>query len=177
MRDVWPAALAAAFSALRGRSIEAWQGVEMSVRGGDEGVPEYATEPCLQLFLLEMVCASGPAVTIGTCQDDLGFGLRAEPGTIRAGDDWGRGFRRRTLTELPTGLVQDVEVYRDGDVLAEVRIRFAERELLLMAGESDEGWAGELTWRRLDESVLVFTDPGEAERVSWMPSRGPLHRM
>ncbi|MEU8662647.1 hypothetical protein [Actinoplanes philippinensis] len=40
MRDVWPAARAAAFPALRGRSIEAGQGVEMSVRGGDEGVPE-----------------------------------------------------------------------------------------------------------------------------------------
>ncbi|MEU8662646.1 hypothetical protein [Actinoplanes philippinensis] len=55
-----------------------------------------------------------------------------------------------------------------------VRIRFAERELL---GEPDEGWAGEPAWRRLGEPVPVLTDPGEAERVSWVPSRGPLHRM
>ena len=178
IRD-WLQDQTAAFSALRGEIIDSWQGLEMAVRGGDERNPEYngVGVPCLQLLALDALNATGAEVNITTYQNDSSFGLSAKAGTISEGDDWSRGYRRRLLTELPTGFIQEVSVYLDDDVLAEVSIRLADRELLLVAGESEERRSGGLEWHRLDESVLVFTDPGEAERVRWIPSRGPLRRI
>lgn len=169
----WVRDQAAVFLALRGRVVGSWQGVEMAVRGGDEGEPEYdgPDVPNLQLLLLDAVMVDG-AVSVGTYQNDCYFGIWAEPGARRAGDGWGRGYRRRALTDLPTGPVQEVSVYLDGEILAEVSLRIADREVLLVAGESEEGWSGELTWRRLDESVLVFTDPAAVAKVRWVPGRG-----
>ncbi|GAA0454015.1 hypothetical protein Aca07nite_66600 [Actinoplanes capillaceus] len=178
MIENWLRDQAAVFLALRGRVVGSWQGVEMAVRGGDEGEPEYEGPdvPCLQLLLLDAVMADGAAVSIDTYQNDCYFGLWAKPQARCEGDDWGRGYRRRALTELPTGPVEEVSVYLDGEILAEVSLRIAGRELLLVAGESDEDWSGELTWRRLDESVLVFTDPEAVAKVRWVPDRERLHR-
>ncbi|WP_433789051.1 hypothetical protein [Actinoplanes sp. CA-252034] len=169
----------ATFLAMRDQTVASWHGVEMAVRGGDEGTPEYngPDVPCLQLLALDAVRPDGTAVNITTYQNDLSFGMWANAGAVCDRDDRGRGYRRRALTELPTGRIVEVEVYLDDDVLAEVRIQIADNELLLVAGESYEDWSGGLEWHRLDESVLVFTDPGEAEKMRWVPSRGALRRI
>jgi hypothetical protein len=169
----------ATFLAMRDQAVVSWHGVEMAVRGGDEGTPKYsgADVPCLQLLALDVVRPDGTSVNITTYQNDLSFGLWANAGADCEGDGWSRGYRRRVLTELPTGPVREVGVYLDDDVIAEVRLRIADLELLLVAGESYEDWPGELEWRRLDESVLVFTDPGEAEELRWVPRRGLLRRI
>ncbi|GGN51319.1 hypothetical protein FHR83_008961 [Actinoplanes campanulatus] len=80
MIENWLQEQAAVFLALRGRVVASWQGVEMAVRGGDEGEPEYDV-PCLQLLLLDAVMADG-AVRVGTYQNDCYFGIWAEPARV-----------------------------------------------------------------------------------------------
>ncbi|MFI5844186.1 hypothetical protein ACIA8K_31275 [Catenuloplanes sp. NPDC051500] len=141
----WIQEQAAAFLAFRNEVVDSWQGVEMAVRGLDEGTPEYdgPDVPCLQLLALSAVKADGSAVGINTYQDDTGFGLWVTPGSIREGDDWSRGFRRRALTELPTGLVREVAVYLDADVLAEVSMKIADKEMSwLLESPMSNGRAG-----------------------------------
>jgi hypothetical protein len=87
------------------------------------------------------------------------------------------GYRLRSLTELSTGRVQEVSVRLDDGLIAEVSLLVGDRELLLVAGEAEEQPSGQLVWHRLDESVLVFTDPDEVERVRWVPVRGLLRTM
>ncbi|WP_041832153.1 hypothetical protein [Actinoplanes sp. N902-109] len=170
----------AAFLAMRDQAVVSWHGVEMAVRGGDdEGIPEYdgPDVPCLQLLVLDAVNSEGQAVTITTYQNDMTFGMWVNPGAIGDREDWGCGYRRRTLTELPAGPIREVEVYLDDCVVAEVRFHIGDRELLLIAGELREDWSGRFEWYRLDESVLVFTDPGAAEALQWVPRRGTLRRI
>lgn len=122
-----------------------------------------------------MVTAAGTSVAITTYQDDDLFGLSIQPMSGRATDELGGGYRVRALSELSTGHVQDVSVSLDDDLIAEVSLRVGDRDLLLLAGEAEQGPSGQLAWHRLDESVLLFTDPGEAEKVRWIPARGSLH--
>lgn len=121
----------------------------------------------------------GATLRIGTYQDDHGFGLHIKPGSIRTTDHWDGIYRYRALTELPTGLVQDVSVHLDVDtgILAEAKVRIADHDLHLMAGEAEKTRSGALIWRTLDESVLVFTDASRVEEVTWAPSRGRLRRL
>ena len=59
-------------------------------------------------------------------------------------------------------------------LVAEVLLRIVGHDVLLMAGEPYEGQNGQLVWHRLDESVLVLTDPAGADDVSWIPERGEV---
>lgn len=157
-------AFVAGFLDLRDSVVGSWQGVEMAVRDGGFGGPDV---PCLQLWALY----TDTGTVIDTYQDDDVFGLWARPGTAVAVEE--PGYRLRALTELPTGRVGSVTVHLDGDVLAEVRFRIGGQDLLLIAGEAHEDRSGRLVWHRLDESVLAFTDPGAADRMRWVPPRGP----
>ena len=173
----WVRAQATGFAAVQGRIVRCWSGVEMAVHDG-KGLPGFggAEVPCLQLWALRAVTADDAAVGITTYQDDDLFGLAIAPGVGFDGD-LGRGYRLRTLTELPTGTVDDVAVLLDRDVIAEVHLQLGDRHLFLVAGEVHEDQTGAFVWHRLDESVLAFTDPDALARMSWMPTRGPLRHI
>ncbi|WP_433087482.1 hypothetical protein ACQP1P_16150 [Dactylosporangium sp. CA-052675] len=171
----WVQRQASALVALQGQNVGSWQGIEMAVRGDDAhfefGGPDV---PCLQLLTLRMTLADNSPVVVTTYQDDDGFGLAIDTCSTWPSEAPDAGYRLRALPELPTGRVQEASTYLDGDLLAEVMLRVEGRELLLVAGEADEDHSGRLVWHRLDESVLVFTRPGDAEAIPWVPARTPL---
>lgn len=138
--------------------------------------------PCLQLWGLQAVFDDGGLFTVGTYEHyvrDAVCGLwrnQEFDGRVQDPERWDDpvgGTRWRVLSELPVGLVDEVTVYGDDGVLAEVLLVLGGRPLLLMAGELYETWTDELEFHRLDESVLVFPDPAAAELISWItPRRG-----
>lgn len=138
---------------------------------GPDGGPQFTDPavPCLQLWGMQACLDDGRALRILTYQDDDLFGLwphrRPDPRLEnRAG--WDGIYRWTALSELPTGPVADVAVFAEEGVLAEVDLRVGGRPLVLVAGELIEDWT-RVVFSRLDESVLVFTDPAAAERVEW----------
>lgn len=163
------------FESWRGRRVLSWVGVEMALReNAAGGGPRFEDPevPCLQLFGLQASLDDDSAPSVTTYQDDAEFGLRAwADARFPDGEKWDGIYRWRALTELPLGQVEEVDVVVDEGVLAEVCLRIGARPLLLVAGELDETVAGGLSFHRLDESVLAFTDPGDAERVPWTPPR------
>jgi hypothetical protein len=179
-RDGWTAARVREFAQLRGRQITSWIGVEMALREeGADGGPQFADPavPCLQLLTLRASFADGTLVTVGTYQDDCGWGLwlRDAASDHSAGLADAAGiFRMRVLSGLPTGEVGSVETFLDVGVLAEVVLRVQGRPLLLIAGEMHEDIQARLVFTRCDESVLVFTDPLAAESLDWVPERRGL---
>jgi hypothetical protein len=163
------------FDHLRGRQVKAWSGVEMALREGVAATtgPQFEDPkvPCLQLLALRATLGDGTFTTVSTYQDDHAWGLwlGQEPSynsAHRSGI-----YRMRALPELPTGEVDGVSVVLDEDVLAEVVLSIQGRSLLMMAGEVYESAHDRLRLVRLDESVLVFTDPLAAESVDWIPER------
>ncbi|AEV85366.1 hypothetical protein ACWT_4346 [Actinoplanes sp. SE50] len=172
MTPAWLQARIAEFRAVPGRTVTGWYGVEMAVREGGGAGPEFAgpDAPCLQLLTLSAQVLDGPALTVGTYQDDDVFGLLLTSPEDGASSRNGI-FRARSLPELPVGPVDEVTVHLDADVLAEVVLRIGERNLLLIAGEAYENGDGDLSWHRLDESVLAFVDPEAAQALPWIPRR------
>jgi hypothetical protein len=172
-RDEWAARLSREFAALRGRRVESWVGVEMALReSGADGLPQFEdpTIPFLQLWGLQALLAGGGALRVGNDQDDDRWGLWPRPGAdirFEAEAVWDGIYRRRPLTELPTGRVEQVTTLVDDGLLTEVGLRINGRPLLLIAGEVREMPRGGLRFHRLDDSVLVFTDPAAAARVRW----------
>ncbi|MFE3177725.1 hypothetical protein ACFXI3_39305 [Amycolatopsis sp. NPDC059235] len=168
----WVVERAQDFDSLRGRRIESWAGVKMALReDGPDGGPQFADPavPCLQLWGMQAHLDDGRTLSVLTYQDDDLFGLwpqrRPDP-RLENRERWDGIYRWTALNELPTGLVEDVVVFAEEGVLAEVDLRVGGRPLVLVAGELIEDWT-RLVFNRLDESVLVFTDPAAAERVEW----------
>lgn len=151
------------------------------MRGGTEpdGEPQFQDPqvPFLQLFGLHVSLDSDTAMTVMTYQDDVLFGLRLHQQYGFEGTEWAGIHRLRSLTELPVGQVEQVGVLADEGALAEVHLRVGGRPVLLVAGELEETMAGGLLVHRLDESVLVFTDPAAVETVPWSTSRRGLARI
>lgn len=179
LRNGWVAERAGEFVSLRGRHIASWTGVEMALRdNAPGGAPQFDDPqvPCLQLLGLQASLQDGGVLSVTTYHDDDCFGLRSCL-EAKLGDDnapWEGIYRRRPLAELPAGAVGEVSVFADEGVIAEVRLEIGTRPLLLIAGELDETPAGALLFHRLDESVLVFTDPAATEAVPWTTSRRDL---
>ncbi|MGB3437256.1 MAG: hypothetical protein WBA97_00780 [Actinophytocola sp.] len=186
-RDDWVAEGSREFASLRGRRIDSWVGVEMALREDVAGSGPQFSEPavpCLQLWGLQASLNDGSALSVGSYQDDACFGLwtdqeREFQDKLRDRGLWDGIYRWRPLTELPTGQVDQVAVFVDevDGVLAEVALRIGGRPLLLIAGELWETSEGGLEFHRLDESVLVFTDPAAAGHLDWIPSRQGLVRI
>jgi hypothetical protein len=83
------------------------------------------------------------------------------------------GLRNHMLDELPTGRITAIGVRVESSWVQEVLLTLADgRRLLLVAGETEETWAGPLIWRRSDESILVFLEPDDVATVPWNPPRG-----
>ncbi|KFU77144.1 hypothetical protein SAMN04489729_7766 [Amycolatopsis lurida] len=163
------------FTALGGKRVDRWAGVELALREDAAGTgPHFADPdvPCLQLYWLQTWLDDGTAVEIGTYQDDDGFGLHGHS-SDKAYDDgrWNGIYRWRSFPELPTGWIDRVTVFPERHFLAEVHFRIGARPLALVAGELEETHEGGLIFQRLDESVLAFTDLVAFERVPWNTAR------
>ncbi|WP_199746576.1 hypothetical protein [Amycolatopsis sp. WAC 01416] len=174
-RDDWLAGQTRTFTALHGKRVDRWTGVEMALREDVAGTgPQFADPdvPCLQLYWLQAWLDDGSAVEIDTCQDDDGFGLHGQS-PDKASDDghWNGIYRWRSFPELPTGPVDHVAVFHERHFLAEVHFRIGARPLALVAGELEETHEGGLIFQRLDESVLAFTDLVAVDRVPWNTAR------
>jgi len=133
-RNEWLAGQARTFTALQGKRVDKWVGVEMALR--------------------EDLAGTGPQ-----------FGKSYDDGR------WDGIYRWRSFPELPTGSVDHVALFLDQHLLAEVHFRIGARPLALVAGELEERHDGGLTFQRLDESVLAFTDSVAVERVPWNTAR------
>ncbi|WP_439656239.1 hypothetical protein ACSHWB_27840 [Lentzea sp. HUAS TT2] len=183
--EAWRADRVREFASLRGAHVESWIGVEFALR---EDVPDAGPHvfhdpavPCLQLWGLLAVLEGG-RFGVGTYEHYDHCGLwrpQWEEFEARVQDpQWwrepGHGTRWRVLSELPAGPVDEVTVYGDEGVVAEVSLMVGGRPLLLIAGELYETWTDDLEFHRLDESVLAFTDPGAADRVAWTTPRQDL---
>ncbi|WP_280443422.1 hypothetical protein [Nocardia brasiliensis] len=179
----WLAERSRKFALLRGKRVESWAGVEMAFREDVAGIgPQFEDPevPCLQLWGLLASLDDGSTFTVSSYQDGVNFGLCSDQKHTheKLQDEglWDGIYRLRRLTELPTGRVDQVTVYVDAvdSVLAEVHLQIGQRPILLVAGELDETWGGELVFSRLDESVLVFNDLAAVEQTPWSTSRQGL---
>ncbi|MFI9453231.1 hypothetical protein [Amycolatopsis sp. NPDC052450] len=174
-RDDWLAGQTRTFTALPGKRVDKWTGVEMALREDVAGTgPQFADPdvPCLQLYWLQARLDDGSALEIGTYQDDDGFGLHGHASGGSSDDGhWDGIYRWRSLPELPIGQVEHVSVFHERHFLAEVHFRIGARPLALIAGELEETHEGGLIFQRLDESVLAFTDLVAVDRVPWNTAR------
>jgi hypothetical protein len=163
--DAWLGRQQEAFEALAGTTVSAWDGVEMALRDDSPEGPQFADPEVdfLQLTWLRLTTDAQEQV-ICIYQDDGYFGLKLESTGRPAPDDCYGIFRWRKL-DLAIGHVDAVKVVFDEGTLARITLTIDGRDLLIVAGEVYETWAGTLEVHRLDESVLVFTDPADAEIV------------
>jgi hypothetical protein len=162
-REDWLAARVREFAALRGRTVRTWTGVEMAFF---EDPPRFEDPraPFLQLLSLDATL-DGETLAIVPYQDDDVWGLLTEPARGRGGAEG--IYRERSLSELPTGDIDDVTVRVEDGVLAEVSLCIGARPLLLLAGEAYEDRGDNLVFHRRDSSVLAFTDPTLVDTIPW----------
>ncbi len=174
--DDWMIEQTRMLTSLRGRGIERWDGVELALWDNDSDIPRFsdATFPFLHLFSLRAAMTDGAALTITTYQEDANFGLRSFPDARFDDQRWEGIYRWRALPELPVGPVDQVAVFADEDVVAEMDLRIGGQPLLLVAGELDGAPDDELLLHRLDDAVLAFTDLAAAENAPWSSPRRDL---
>jgi hypothetical protein len=164
-----------AAEALLGTRITGWTAVEMAIVDvGPDGSPlfEVVGIDCLQLWRLELETADGLKAITAYQNNDL-WGLQIDSAAQRSVHEVDGIFRRRRLSELPTGDVEAVTVRRAVPTLdvAEVELEVNGATVTLVAGEIEEHVSAQLSFRWLDESVLVFTDPYSPASISWTPPR------
>lgn len=174
-RGKWQQRQRRAAEALLGTRITGWTAVEMAiVEVGPDGSPlfEVAGIECLQLWRLELETADG-LKAINTYQNNDLWGLQVESAAQRSVHEVDGIFRRRRLSELPTGDVEAVTVRRAVPTLdvAEIELEVSGATVTLVAGEIEEHVGARLSFRWLDESVLVFTNPDKPASISWTPPR------
>jgi len=160
--ESWLESQISGFRALEGRSIVGWRACEMAL-GGDEGGPpegliwHHYTVPMLQLWRLDLELGDGLAkVRIAQADDIWGLHLPADAGVL--GPDMLDGiFRVRSLSELPVGLISNVVVAIEHDMVAAVEPLVGGRRVSLVAGEVYEEADG-FRVQLCDESILVQVD-------------------
>jgi hypothetical protein len=131
--ESWRADRAREFAELRGRHVTSWIGVEFALREDVPGIgPQFHDPqvPCLQLSGLQAMLDDGGLFTVGTYEH---YVRDAVCGLWRHQEFDGR------IQE-----VDEVTVYGDEGVLAEVLLVIGGRPLLLMAGELYETWTDDL---------------------------------
>jgi hypothetical protein len=164
------------FEKLAGRAVVGWRGVEMALRENTTTGPQFSDPnvPCLQLARLDLTLDATDRQTIDTYQDEVGFGLRLTASAPSSGSEEWDGIYREREIDLPAGRINAVTVRLDEGTVAEVAVSIGDVTLLLIAAELYELNDGSLEWHRLDESVAVFTEPSEADKIKWLPPRPPL---
>ncbi|GAA2468099.1 hypothetical protein [Winogradskya humida] len=154
------------FGGLQGRRVVAWSGVEMALRNSDGPQFTDPAVPCLQLLMVELTFEDDARLVIATYQDGVVWGLELEPEHREGTGNWNGIYRRRALRELPVGPIEHVAAFVEAGVVARVDLTVDGTPLLLLAGEVYDEEAG---WKfvRLDESVLIFTEPPLADKLPW----------
>ncbi|GAA4555462.1 hypothetical protein [Planotetraspora kaengkrachanensis] len=173
----WLTEQTAEFETLAGRAVERWRGVEMAIREGTSDGPEFSDPDvsCLQLLRLQVTLAGGDHRTIDTYQNDDCFGLRVAGSAHPHAQEW-TGIYRESELSLPVGRIDAVTVRHERGMLAEVTLSIGRATILVIAAEIYELDNGSLEWHRFDESVMVFPDPAEADKIEWTPPRSSLER-
>ncbi|GAB2582900.1 hypothetical protein [Microlunatus antarcticus] len=166
--DDWLARQRNLLEALVGVTVTSWDGVEMAIREDSGDGPQFTDPQVRFLQLAWLRLRSGPdEQTIGVYQGDGWFGLCVEAAGRPSPQDC-YGIMRWRALDLPVGRIDGVKIDFDEGTLARITLTIDGRDLLLVAGEVCETLDGRLEVHRLDESVLVFRDPVEAEKVHWM---------
>ena len=159
----WVREQVALFEALRGEVVVGWAGTEMAIRdAGPSGEPQFGESeiPFLQLRSLYLAFESGGTRVIRLEQTDnswrhhvhrRGIWRIARRRLRRRGIYW-----TRTLTELPTGRIESVNVGTDDEGnIAEMSLLMGNNRIIITSGEVYEELDGSLRVVRPDESVLV----------------------
>jgi hypothetical protein len=164
--------------ALQGRTIEQVIIWEMALLdAGHDGKPVFDHPACpfLQAWVLYLRLPPDDAVKILTYQNDDWFGLYAAPVSTEAElvpdeSDADSIFRKRELLTFPQGEITAVSIHQnEAEDISEVTLVIGQHTVLLKAGEVDERWDGSIYVRRDDESVLIFLDPRDVERITFHP--------
>jgi len=161
-------------SKLAGRIVTLWQGTEMALaeaRGNRDVLWEDPSVPFRQFTNLDLRLDAGQAMRLFSQIDDgsghHGFYLEEldELPALRLPDDPSSIFRDRTLTELPLGEIQIVELRNDGpNAIVEIRLLSSDSAIRLLAAEVREEHDGGLRVIEGDESILIQRDGGRPSR-------------
>jgi len=177
--DDWISEQADAIRNLKGQTVRKFIATEMAFREADGDNPHQFTDPALpflQVCPLYMILATGRIVEFTTCEnDDTGctWGMyrnpdprQSEPELDAASND--SIFRTRELGTFPTGEISAVGVALDswGDI-AEVTLDFSGDTILLVSGEVYENTNGTFDIIEGDESILLFRDPKQKDKVKF----------
>jgi hypothetical protein len=144
----------------------------MALYGPDER-PSF-THPKLafvQALTLELRFENGGTLQIDCWQDDDEFALcprrvSPEQRLSPTNDPLNTIFRLRQMSEFPVGWIRRVEWQIDErENIQVISLYFDSTELIICAGEVDEGMDGTLTVFKKDESVLIFLDRAAYERT------------
>lgn len=146
---------------------------EMAMLGTDDS-PIF-THPRLnfvQATVLELALSGGRFVRIVTSQQDDDWNLLVRERGAEAG--WpplgGTIWRRRTLDELPGGVINAVDW---SDDLQLISFSIGDLTIHLKAGEVYEGLNGEVRVAERDESVLIFLNDEALAATSFNQSLVP----
>jgi hypothetical protein len=162
---------------LSGRTINRIVAVEMALREeGPDGFPQFEDPaiPFLQLYSLYLELEELETVKFITYQNDDTWGLLAttdiEPGEQQYWRDQPADsiYRYRELHDFPRGRIDDVSVALDEkEDIAEVLLCVGGKDVLLVAGEVYETWGDALEVVKGDESILMFKNPSDIDRVQF----------
>ncbi len=160
------------FMSLEGRHVLGWEAEEVAIREEETaaGVSAEFEDPCvtfLQLNRLDLELDDEELVSIGTYRDGGPFGLWPHCPALRLVPHRQSGiFRTRRLDDLPLGRIRSVDVGANlRGTLNQVTFTVGDELVVLLPGEIDEDWEGALRVRLCRESVLLFTDPFDAEDI------------
>lgn len=161
--DHWGKKQQAPWRALRYSSIDAWSGHVSEP--WDEGLSTdvLRSAPFIYLNWLTADSHFGGRLAILA---HIESGLYVEPGLSSNGSEI--MVPDASLESLPTGLVERLELHLESrsGYCVEVLLTISGRPLLIVAGDVVEG---QVRW--LDEELLVFEQPSDAEGVPWKDPR------
>jgi hypothetical protein len=161
--DRWGKKQQALWRALRYSSIDGWSGHVGDPWDEGSSTEVLQSAPFIYLNWLTADSQFDGRLAIGAYIES---GLYIEPGLSGHGSEI--MVPDASLESLPTGLVERLELHLESasGYCVEVLLTISGRPLLIVAGDVVEGRVG---W--LDEELLVFEDPSDAERVSWRNPR------
>lgn len=177
MSNKWVEHCVRELMALKGRTIEKALILEMAFIEADRnGKPvfEHPACPFLQASILYLIFTHGETIKILTYQNDDSWGLYLSPlnneSELNVEREHYPIFRLWEVTEFPKGTILDVSIAQNeaGDI-AEMTLVIGQQSILLMAGEVYEHVDETIRVVRNDESVFVFLNPHDVERVTFYP--------
>ncbi len=161
IKAAWLAGQMAELETLQGLTVTAWSGIELALAERPSGAHLWGdpAAPLLQLSFLTATTTTGE-LALATAQDEETWGLYL----LDEGESDDETFaaestsRRRSLPELPTGLVSDLQVVTEADNIASISLTLGGARLIRRAGLVVEADDGTFEIREMDECILVQVD-------------------